>query len=298
LLKNKQDEAITPIRLGQTFIPGLFSIDGYVDATNRSPIDIGKLILQRLNPNQQTIVQYPTEQISPSTASASITRGRLAGANIHLLPLSPLTTPTAIENGRLVWVSSALNFDNSAEDDLSSDRAVDYTRLRDLLKAGQWKEADGETAERMFEVMSRQEQGRLELEDIPIFPCTDLRTIDQLWVKYSKGRFGFSVQKKIWQQCGMPRENNVNWEKFGKAVGWRSSRGLSKDEWIAYIELTFGTLAPVGHLPAKITRKAWMARVQSPYSLDIQRTLGNISYFFGGADVLMLLLSRFEACKL
>lgn len=288
-----------PIRLDQTVISGgLFSIDGYVDATNRSSIEIGKLILQRLNLNRQPAMESPDEQLPPYTPSASIRKGRLAGTVTHSLPLYPLTTPTSIGKGRLAGGLSALNFDNLVEDDLSSDRDVDYTRLRDLLKAGQWKEADGETAERMFEVMGRQEQGRLELEDIQNFPCTDLRTIDQLWVKYSKGQFGFSVQKKIWQQCGKPRENNFNWEEFGKAVGWRSSNGLSKDEWIAYIELTFGTSAPVGHLPGRITRKAWMPRVQSSYSLDIQRTLGNISYFFGGADVLVLLFSRLEACKL
>ncbi len=32
--------------------------------------------------------------------------------------------------------------------------------------------------------------------------CEDLRTIDQLWVKYSNGRFGFSVQKRIWHSIG------------------------------------------------------------------------------------------------
>jgi hypothetical protein len=33
---------------------------------------------------------------------------------------------------------------------------VDYTRLSELLQAGQWKEADRETADRMCEVMGRQ----------------------------------------------------------------------------------------------------------------------------------------------
>jgi hypothetical protein len=30
-------------------------------------------------------------------------------------------------------------------------------------------------------------------------PCRDLRTIDQLWVEASEGRFGFSVKKQIFQ---------------------------------------------------------------------------------------------------
>ena len=53
LIKDKQDEAIMPIRFDETVIPGLFSIDGYINATDRNPEQIGKLILQRLSLNQQ-----------------------------------------------------------------------------------------------------------------------------------------------------------------------------------------------------------------------------------------------------
>ncbi|HEY9708706.1 MAG TPA: caspase family protein, partial [Oculatellaceae cyanobacterium] len=38
-----------------------------------------------------------------------------------------------------------LTVDKDAPDDLASERDIDYTKLRDLLKAGQWKEADHET---------------------------------------------------------------------------------------------------------------------------------------------------------
>lgn len=183
-------------------------------------------------------------------------------------------------------------------DDLTSEKGVDYTRLRDLLQAGQWKEADGETAERMFEVMGRQEQGRLSIEDIQAFPCTDLRTIDQLWIKYSKGQFGFSVQKKIWQKCGQPREYNSLWEKFGAMVGWRSRNGFSSDQWIDYIELTFDTSAPMGHLPGRMTRASWMPRRSpSQYPLNIRRTVETVAWLVGGEDVLVTLFSRIEACK-
>jgi hypothetical protein len=134
--------------------------------------------------------------------------------------------------------------------ELASERGVDYIRLRDLLKAGQWKEADQETADRMCEVMGRQQQGWLRVEDIQNFPCTDLRTIDQLWVKHSQGKFGFSVQKKIWQACGSPTEYNANWDKFGSEVGWKSPSFYGVNNgWRTYSELTFYIFAPVGHLP-------------------------------------------------
>jgi len=104
----------------------------------------------------------------------------------------------------------------------------------------------------MCEVMGRLKEGWLGSKDIENFPCTDLRTIDQLWVKHSQGQFGFSVQKKIWQEYGSPTTNNTNWEwdKFGEAVGWKKKGFLSMNcDWKFYDDITFDTSAPKGHLP-------------------------------------------------
>ena len=132
-------------------------------------------------------------------------------------------------------------------DDLSSDRfgANYYAKLRDLLKAQDWKAADRETADRMCEVMGRQKEGWLRVEDIQNFPCTDLRTIDHLWVTHSQGKFGFSVQKKIWQECGSPTSNNQDWEKFGDRVGWRKDGWL----WLDYPDLKPSLSSPQGIFP-------------------------------------------------
>lgn len=124
---------------------------------------------------------------------------------------------------------------------------VDYAHLETLLKAGKWKEADQETAKQMCQIMGRQSKGWLQIEDIEQFPCADLRTIDQLWVKHSNGKFGFSVQKKIWDECGSPTKYNKHWEKFGEAVGWHS-KGLEASV-ISYDEITFDISASQGHLP-------------------------------------------------
>lgn len=136
-------------------------------------------------------------------------------------------------------------------DDLSSERNIDYTQLRNLLKAGQWKEADQETAQRMCEAMGRQKEGWLRIEDIQQFPCADLRTIDQLWVKCSNGKFGFSVQRKIWQKHGSPTKYNRQFENFGIEVGWKTkSRMGIGSEWKKYSDLAFDTSAMIGHLPS------------------------------------------------
>ncbi|MGB6299401.1 MAG: GUN4 domain-containing protein [Rivularia sp. (in: cyanobacteria)] len=133
------------------------------------------------------------------------------------------------------------------QDYLPSEKGVDYTRLRDLLKTGSWKEADQETARLMLKVANRETEGWLDSDSIKKFPCTDLRTIDQLWVKYSNGHFGFSVQKRIWESVGK------DYEKFGDRVGWRKVRATGmffNKEWLYYNQLTFSLQAPQGHLPA------------------------------------------------
>ncbi|MEH2462094.1 GUN4 domain-containing protein [Nostoc sp.] len=121
--------------------------------------------------------------------------------------------------------------------------STDYIRLRDFLVVGKWEEADKETDRLMLVVANREKEGWLNVESIDKFPCQDLRTIDQLWVKYSKGRFGFSVQNRIYQSLKNKSDQNI-WEVFGDKVGWR--RG---GKWLYYTEITFDKTAPEAHLP-------------------------------------------------
>lgn len=123
---------------------------------------------------------------------------------------------------------------------------VDYTKLRDLLAAGEWQKADRETETVMIKAAGREQEGWLTEEDLNAFPCEDLRIIDQLWVKYSNGRFGFSVQKEIWQEIeANKKEEDVEiWKEFGNRIGWRMN-----DSWVGYRNLNFTLDAPQGHLP-------------------------------------------------
>ncbi|MFM6266002.1 MAG: GUN4 domain-containing protein, partial [Dolichospermum sp.] len=137
----------------------------------------------------------------------------------------------------------------SPEIQLKLDVGMDYSKLRDLLKAGEWKEADEETRRVMLAVAKRENEGSLDVESIDNFPCADLRTIDQLWVKYSDGKFGFSVQKRIYQGLGGTRQYNEDiWREFGDKVGWRKG-----GSWLYYEEIYYfyyDKKAPEkGHLP-------------------------------------------------
>ncbi len=117
-----------------------------------------------------------------------------------------------------------------------------YQRLAELLKAGDWRGADAETTQQMLAVANRTEEGWLDIKSIDNFPCEDLRAIDQLWVHYSQGRFGFSVQKRIYQALGGTKGSQQKvWDAFRDAVGWRKGR--------KFPDITFNIKAEEGHLP-------------------------------------------------
>ena len=166
---------------------------------------------------------------------------------------------------------------------------MDYINLRNLLAAKKWQEADEETARVMLKVAGREKERWLDTESIGKFPCKDLRTIDQLWVKYSNGRFGFSVQKRIYQSIGGTREYNKEvWERFGDRVGWRkkNERQYYTDfTWQYYTDLTFSEQAPVAHLP-------WLGWGRG---VPIYAVVGVRERWYLG---ICILFSRVETCRL
>ena len=120
-----------------------------------------------------------------------------------------------------------------------------YTRLRDLLANGEWQEADQETERVMLKIMNREKEGWLTLDNCRNFPKEELRIIDQLWLNYSQGKFGFSVQKEIWLKAGgkLDSYDYDTYVKLGDQVGWRKG-----GSWLSYSELTFIN-STRGHLP-------------------------------------------------
>ncbi|MDB9457111.1 GUN4 domain-containing protein [Dolichospermum circinale CS-545/17] len=135
---------------------------------------------------------------------------------------------------------------------LKPDVIMDAELLDDLLAAGKWKEADAETR-RLFRVVATgSENNYIERpERIRDFPCRDLHTINFLWERSSNYRFGFSAQKSIYQSCVLYRKDEDILEAFKRTVGW-----ISKKPWwhggYPYVEWTFDTTAPKGHLPGLI----------------------------------------------
>jgi serine/threonine protein kinase len=156
---------------------------------------------------------------------------------------------------------------------LNSATVKEYSKLQELLARGKWQEADEETQAVMFEFFGYESifNASRYQEHIKLFPCENLRKIDQLWVQHSNGRFGFSVQKRIWKSV------NKKWDVFGDHIEWRVN-----GNWLSYNNLTFTLDAPVAHLPGlrDLRYGRWLGR----YGLWVQWWV--------------LLLSRVEACGL
>ncbi|MFH7245246.1 MAG: GUN4 domain-containing protein [Spirulina sp.] len=138
------------------------------------------------------------------------------------------------------------------ETNLNSEKGIDYTPLHDLLKAQDWRAADRETLEVMIRAAGpdKAKSGYGFAGDVLLnFPCTDLRTINYLWVKYSQGKFGFSVQKEIYVKCGakldgeMPDDEIIG--KFFDHVGWYKG-----DKFLNYSDFKASlSLSPRGEFP-------------------------------------------------
>lgn len=113
------------------------------------------------------------------------------------------------------------------------------------------------------------QKGYLDFDDIRNFSCVDLRVIDQLWVRYSDGHFGFSVQKEIYLSCGGKADYKYYDEAFTMfvgEVGWREKN----DSWRVRYDLP---QSPRGHLP-------WIVMK------------GEVSLYWG------CFFSRIQACEL
>ena len=145
------------------------------------------------------------------------------------------------------------NFDELREDEqfktlMESSVGVSYANLKKYLKQQKWREADHETAKLIREVIQKV-TGFVEVnqDSLNIFPLVDLNTIDTLWKENSDGRFGFSIQKDIYQRC-------KDRDTFGDKVGWRFKTGDGDFDivtWYGNDNFDYRFTA-TGHLPSSL----------------------------------------------
>lgn len=144
--------------------------------------------------------------------------------------------------------------------DKASEIEADYTKLRDFLKAKKFVEADRETARIIIWATRRESEGWLSEEEIDEFPCRDLRTINQLWLSASNGKFGLSAQKSLWiEVCKKSNHEPTTykpdtWDKFINLVGWNDMNSV-----------VFDKRAKLGHLPLGLYVKVTESRIKEKW---------------------------------
>jgi hypothetical protein len=150
-------------------------------------------------------------------------------------------------------------FKFAAPDNLSSEKEVDYSILRFYLKQGNWEEADyqtylavlkcydlieGQVLQEIINAKNSRSSSFWYDSLLELFPVTDMKVINQLWSKYSQGKFGFSAQKKVYIK-------SINCQKnFALSIGWSIMLENKTYKTVDYNNLNFSLDAPVGHLPS------------------------------------------------
>ncbi|WP_287524758.1 GUN4 domain-containing protein [Okeania sp. SIO2C2] len=142
-------------------------------------------------------------------------------------------------------------------------------QLEEYMCQGEWRKADEETLFIFYQVMAFKDIEKHNIYDE--IPLSILREIDQLWVKYSDGKFGFSVHKKIYQSVGGRKKYDEEvWEAFGNEVGWRQG-----GEWLYWDDLTYRLDTHcVGTLPSDIAgvcSEVWVVPESGVWVLLAQR---------------------------
>lgn len=118
-----------------------------------------------------------------------------------------------------------------------------YQRLEIYLSQQEWQKADEETYEILLKIANRFKEGWLDYKSTQNLGCEELRFIDRLWLKYSNEHFGFSVQRRIWEELGAKIDYRTECD-LGERLGWRIN-----NRWQDSIQIQYTLAAPAGHLP-------------------------------------------------
>jgi hypothetical protein len=99
---------------------------------------------------------------------------------------------------------------------LPSECGVDYVPLATLLATGDFEEADQLTRDNLIKIAGDEAQRRnfVYWTEARKLPSTDLATMERLWLQFSDGQYGYSIQKRVWDL-----EKGV-FERFIRRIGW------------------------------------------------------------------------------
>jgi serine/threonine protein kinase len=228
---------ISCIRLMTGCLPKNNGADDIYDVMN------GELNWQKKNPRDLEI-SLELKMILGKMA-ANYIKDRYQSAEAVMSALNVKNAPIQNSVTNQITILPPPNIQQIAPPNFISNLGINYNKLRYLLAAQKWCQADQETFNTMLKILYQTQE--MNQTDDSMFQL-EMNIINQLWVKYSKGIFGFSVQKTIYEHLGGGAEFNEKiWDKFADIVGWKV-----KNQWLFYNNINFSLKAHPGHLPARI----------------------------------------------
>ncbi|WP_320676632.1 GUN4 domain-containing protein [Prochlorococcus sp. MIT 1300] len=120
-------------------------------------------------------------------------------------------------------------------------QGIDFGPLQDDLLSERFEEADRYTSAilRKLAGVSAEKRGYVYFSEVESISGVDLVTLDRLWVAYSQGRFGFSVQSRLLKAL------DGRYDRLWPRIGWKKD-GV----WTRYPgAFTWSLSAPEGHMP-------------------------------------------------
>tara|TARA_B100000700_G_scaffold89397_1_gene100887 strand:- start:2255 stop:2971 length:717 start_codon:yes stop_codon:yes gene_type:complete len=139
------------------------------------------------------------------------------------------------------FIKNNLECDGIAWFTAPSDVGFDYSPLQRYLLKESFEDADRFTSSKLRELAGEKavKRGYVYFSEVASIPSTDLSTLNKLWVVYSRGKFGFTVQAKILDSVG------GRYDKLWPRIGWKKD-GV----WTRYPKaFNWSIEAPNGHMP-------------------------------------------------
>ena len=122
-----------------------------------------------------------------------------------------------------------------------SESDLDYSPLQQALLEERFEEADRLTSafRRQLAGEQAERRGYVYFSEVLSMRGLDLVTMDRLWIAYSQGRFGFTVQARLLATL------NGRYDKLWPRIGWKQ-----EGVWTRYPNaFDWSLTAPEGHMP-------------------------------------------------
>ncbi len=139
------------------------------------------------------------------------------------------------------FIKNNLSCNDSAWFTAPSEVGFNYSSLQQYLLNEHYEEADRFTSAKLRELAGEEavKRGYVYFSEVESIPVIDLTTLDKLWIIYSRGKYGFTVQAKILDSVG------GRYDKLWPRIGWKKD-GI----WTRYPKaFNWSIEAPNGHMP-------------------------------------------------